>query len=53
MSADVSRVCDVVYGEERSWSRVNRTVLKIYGAKPIYQFDKWVQTDMIWFGAIN
>ena len=38
MSADVSRVCDVVYEEERLWSGVNRTVLKIYGAKP-YQFE--------------
>ena len=28
---------EVVYEEERSWSRVNRTVLKIYGAKS-YQF---------------
>ena len=28
---DVSRVCDV-YEEERSWSGVNRTVLKIYAA---------------------
>ena len=32
VSADVSRVCDVVYEEERSWSGVNRTVLKIYAA---------------------
>ena len=37
VSADVSRVCDVVYEEEWSWSGVNRTVLKIYGANP-YQF---------------
>ena len=38
VSTDVSRVCDVVYEEERSWSGVNQTVLKIYGAKP-YQFE--------------
>ena len=38
VSADVSRVCDVVYEEERSWSRVNRPVLRMYGAKP-YQFE--------------
>ena len=38
VSADVSRVCDVVYEEERSWSGVNRTELKMYGAKP-YQFE--------------
>ena len=37
VSAYVSRVCDLVYEEERSWSRVNRTVLRIYGAKT-YQF---------------
>ena len=42
VSADISRVCDVVYGDG-----VNRTVLKIYGAKS-YQFDKWVRTDMVW-----
>ena len=38
VSADVSRVCDIVYKEERSWSGVNRTVIKIYSAKP-YQFE--------------
>ena len=38
VSVDVSRVCDVVYEEERSWSGVNWTVLKIYGTKT-YQFE--------------
>ena len=33
LAAGVSRVCDVVYEEGRSWSGVNQTVLKIYGAK--------------------
>ena len=36
VSADVSRVCDVVYEEERSWPGVK--VLRMYGAKP-YQFE--------------
>ena len=26
------RICDVAYEEERSWSGINRTVLKMYGA---------------------
>ena len=35
VSADVSRVCEVlVYEEERSWTGVNLTVLRIYSAKP-------------------
>ena len=37
VSADVSRVCDIVYKEERSWAGVNRTVLKMNVPKP-YQF---------------
>ena len=38
VSADVSRVCDIVYKEQRSWAGVNRTMLRIYGAEP-YQLD--------------
>ena len=38
MLADVSRVWNVVYEEERSWSGVNRAMFKIYGTKP-YQFE--------------
>ena len=34
VSADVSKVCDVVNEEERSWPGVNRRVLRMYGAKP-------------------
>ena len=37
MPADVSKVRDVVYEEERAFG-VNRTVLRMYGAKP-YQFE--------------
>ena len=41
VSADFSRVYDVVYEEEISWSRVNRTVLRMYGTKP-YQFNQLI-----------
>ena len=34
-----SRICDIAYNKERSWSGVNRTVLKTYGAK-LYQFER-------------
>ena len=43
VSADVSRVCEVlVYEEERSWTGVNLTVLRIYSAKPFISLNRLI-----------
>ena len=47
MSADVSRDCDVVYGEERSWSGLNRKLI------PPNHISSNPLIELMWFGAIN